>query len=52
LRAGLEAKIDELNQEISDETLLEQVNAKSRFNIAANRQADAAPKLKSNGAIK
>jgi circadian clock protein KaiC len=52
LRAGLEAKIDELNQEISDETLLDQVNAKSRFNIAANRQADATPKLKSNGAIK
>ena len=50
LRAGLEAKIDELNQEITEETLLEQVNAKSRFNIAANRQADIEPKLKSNGA--
>jgi circadian clock protein KaiC len=50
LRAGLEAKIDELNQEITEETLLDQVNAKSRFNIAANRQADVQPKLKSNGA--
>ena len=49
LRAGLEAKIDELHQEITDETLLDQVNAKSRFNIAANRQADIEPKLKTNG---
>ena len=49
LRAGLEAKIEALNREITDETLLEQVNAKSRFNIAANRQADVEPKLKSNG---
>jgi circadian clock protein KaiC len=49
LKAGLEAKIEELNQEITDETLLDQVNAKSRFNQAANRQADAEPKLKSNG---
>jgi circadian clock protein KaiC len=44
LRAGLEARIEELNQEITEETLLEQVNAKSRFNIAANRQADVEPK--------
>ena len=49
LKAGLEAKIDELNQEINDENLLDQVNAKSRFNLAANRQADVEPKLKSNG---
>ncbi|MDB6123894.1 MAG: circadian clock protein KaiC [Pedosphaera sp.] len=49
LKAGLEAKIEALNQEITDETLLEQVNAKSRFNIAANRQADVEPKLKNNG---
>src|SRR6267142_575275 len=49
LKAGLEAKIDELNQEITDETLLDQVNAKSRFNLAASRQADIEPKLKSNG---
>jgi len=44
LRAGLEAKIEELNQEITEETLLEQVNAKSRFNMAALRQADVEPK--------
>ncbi len=44
LKAGLEAKIDELNQEITEETLLDQVNAKSRFNMAANRQADVEPK--------
>jgi len=44
LRAGLDAKIEELNQEITEETLLEQVNAKSRFNMAANRQADAEPR--------
>jgi circadian clock protein KaiC len=49
LKAGLEAKIDELNQEITEETLLEQVNAKSRFNLAASRQADVEPKLKNNG---
>ena len=49
LKAGLEAKIEELNQEISEETLLDQVNAKSRFNMATNRQADVEPKLKSNG---
>jgi circadian clock protein KaiC len=49
LKAGLEAKIEELNQNITEETLLEQVNAKSRFNMAANRQADVEPKLKSNG---
>jgi len=49
LKAGLEAKIDELNQEITEENLLDQVNAKSRFNIAANRQADVEPKLKTNG---
>lgn len=46
LRAGLEAKIDELNQEITEDTLLEQVNAKSRFKLAANRQADAQPRSK------
>lgn len=44
LRAGLEAKIEELNQEITEETLLDQVNAKSRFNMAALRQADVEPK--------
>ena len=44
LKAGLEAKIEELNQEITEETLLDQVNAKSRFNMAANRQADVEPK--------
>ena len=49
LKAGLEAKIDELNQEITEENILDQVNAKSRFNMAANRQADVAPKLKTNG---
>jgi circadian clock protein KaiC len=49
LKAGLEAKIEELNQEISEENLLDQVNAKSRFNQAANRQADVEPKLKTNG---
>jgi circadian clock protein KaiC len=49
LKAGLEAKIEELNQEISQETLLDQVNEKSRFNMATNRQADVEPKLKSNG---
>jgi circadian clock protein KaiC len=49
LKAGLEAKIEELNQEISEETLLDQTNAKSRFNMATNRQADVVPKLKSNG---
>jgi circadian clock protein KaiC len=49
LKAGLEAKIDELNQEITEENLLDQVNAKSRFNMAANRQADVEPKLKTNG---
>jgi hypothetical protein len=49
LKAGLEAKIDELNQEISDENLIDLVNAKSRFNLAANRQADVEPKIKSNG---
>jgi circadian clock protein KaiC len=49
LKAGLEAKIEELNQEITEENLLDQVNAKSRFNLAANRQADVEPKLKSNG---
>jgi circadian clock protein KaiC len=46
LRAGLEAKIEELNQSITEETLLEQVNAKGRFNMAALRQADVEPKLK------
>ncbi|MDB6056652.1 MAG: circadian clock protein KaiC [Verrucomicrobiales bacterium] len=46
LNAGLEAKIDEFNQEITDETLLDQVNAKSRVNLAANRQADVEPKIK------
>jgi circadian clock protein KaiC len=50
LKAGLEAKIDELNQEINDENLLNQVNARSRLNLAASRQADVEPKLKSNGA--
>lgn len=40
LKAGLEAKIDELNQEIMEENLIEQVNAKGRFNMAATRQAD------------
>lgn len=49
LKAGLEAKIEELNQNISEETLLEQVNAKGRFNMAANRQADVEPKLKNHG---
>lgn len=49
LKAGLEAKIDELNQEITEEAHLDQANAKSRFNLAANRQADVEPKLKSNG---
>jgi circadian clock protein KaiC len=49
LRAGLEAKIEELNQEITEETLVDEVNANSRFTIAANRQADAQPKSLSNG---
>ncbi|HZM02893.1 MAG TPA: circadian clock protein KaiC [Candidatus Saccharimonadales bacterium] len=49
LRAGLEAKIEELNQEITEETLIDQVNAKSRFSLAANRQADAQPKSLGNG---
>jgi circadian clock protein KaiC len=49
LRAGLEAKIEELNQEITEETLLEQVNAKSRFNMAALRQADVEPKSQHRG---
>jgi|ERR1043166_3327019 circadian clock protein KaiC len=49
LRAGLEAKIEELNRQMTEETQLEQVNAKSRFNMAASRQADVEPKLKSNG---
>jgi circadian clock protein KaiC len=49
LKAGLEAKIEELNQEITEETLLEQVNAKSRFNMAALRQADVEPKIHGNG---
>ncbi|MDB6024709.1 MAG: circadian clock protein KaiC [Verrucomicrobiales bacterium] len=49
LKAGLEAKIEELNQNITEETLLEQVNEKSRFNMAANRQADVEPKVKHNG---
>ena len=48
LKAGLEAKIEELNQNISEETLLEQVNAKSRFNMAANRQSDVEPKSKNS----
>ncbi|MDB6033392.1 MAG: circadian clock kinase KaiC, partial [Verrucomicrobiales bacterium] len=52
LLAGLEAKIEELNRDISEETLLEQVNAKSRYNLAVNRQADAEPKLKRNGSHK
>jgi circadian clock protein KaiC len=52
LQAGLEAKLDELNQEIIEETLVDQVNASSRFNMAANRQADVEPKVKSNGATK
>ena len=49
LRAGLEAKIEELNREITEETLVDQVNANSRFTIAANRQADAQSKSLSNG---
>jgi circadian clock protein KaiC len=49
LKAGLEAKIEDLIQEVTEETLLDQVNAKSRFNLAANRQADVEPKLKTNG---
>jgi circadian clock protein KaiC len=52
LLAGLETKIEELNRDISEETVLEQVNATSRYNLAANRQADAEPKLKRNGAHK
>jgi hypothetical protein len=36
LLAGLEAKIEELNRDISDGTVLQQVNAKSRYNLAAN----------------
>jgi circadian clock protein KaiC len=49
LKAGLEAKIEELNQEITEENLLEQVNAKGRFNMAALRQADVEPKSHGNG---
>ena len=49
LRAGLEARLEELNQEISEETLVDQVNARSRFTIAANRHADAQPKIAANG---
>ncbi|MDB6036098.1 MAG: hypothetical protein JWM16_6436 [Verrucomicrobiales bacterium] len=52
LLGGLEAKIEELNRDISDGTVLQQVNAKSRYNLAANRQADVNPKLKGNGAHK
>lgn len=49
LKTSLEAKIEELNQEISEENILEQVNAKGRFNMAALRQADVEPKAKTNG---
>jgi circadian clock protein KaiC len=46
LNAGLEAKIDEVNQEVAEENLLDQVNAKSRRNLAAIRKADVEPKVK------
>jgi circadian clock protein KaiC len=49
LNAGLEAKIDELNQEIAGENLLDLANAKSRLNLAAIRKADVEPKAKGNG---
>jgi circadian clock protein KaiC len=51
LQAGLEAKIDKLNQEITEDALLEEVNARSRCNMAASRRADVEPKLRTNGLI-
>lgn len=49
LRAGLEAKIEELDQEISEETLMEEVMAKGRVKMAVLRHADAEPKVHCNG---
>lgn len=52
LTAGLQAKIEELNHEITEESLLEEVTAKSRLNMAANRQADVEPSVQPNGRLK